>query len=71
MADPTVIKSLTVEKDGNSYVINDTTYESKAAASGGTAVSLCTTGEKYTWNNKQAAVSVTYNSTTKGLTVAL
>ena len=30
----------------------DTTYESKAAASGGTAVSLCTTGEKYTWNNK-------------------
>ena len=26
----------------------DTTYESKAAASGGTAVSLCTTGEKYT-----------------------
>lgn len=31
----------------------DTTYESKAAASGGTAVSLVTTGEKYTWNNKQ------------------
>lgn len=34
----------------------DTTYESKAAASGGTAVSLVTTGEKYTWNNKQAAL---------------
>lgn len=31
----------------------DTTYSSKAAASGGTAVSLVTTGEKYTWNNKQ------------------
>lgn len=30
----------------------DTTYESKAAASGGTDVSLVTTGEKYTWNNK-------------------
>ena len=30
----------------------DTTYESKSAASGGTAVSLVTTGEKYTWNNK-------------------
>lgn len=29
----------------------DTTYSSKAAASGGTAVSLVTTGEKYTWNN--------------------
>ena len=27
-------------------------YESKSAASGGTDVSLCTTGEKYTWNNK-------------------
>ena len=30
----------------------DTTYESKAAVSGGTDVSLVTTGEKYTWNNK-------------------
>lgn len=30
----------------------DTTYESKSASSGGTAVSLVTTGEKYTWNNK-------------------
>jgi len=35
----------------------DTTYESKAAASGGTAVSLVTTGEKYTWNAKQNAIS--------------
>ena len=30
----------------------DTTYESKAAASGGTDVSLVTTGEKYTWNKR-------------------
>lgn len=30
----------------------DTTYENKTAASGGTAVSLVTTGEKYIWNNK-------------------
>ncbi len=37
---------------GSSPKFTDTTYESKAAASGGTAVSLCTTGEKYTWNNK-------------------
>lgn len=29
-----------------------TTYSSKAAASGGTDVSLVTTGEKYTWNSK-------------------
>lgn len=38
--------------DGTWQVPTNTTYESKAAASGGTAVSLCTTGEKYTWNNK-------------------
>jgi len=40
---------------GETYVFttpSDTTYESKSAASGGTAVSLVTTGEKYTWNNK-------------------
>ena len=30
--------------------------ESKAAASGGTDVSLVTTGEKYSWNNKQNAL---------------
>ena len=35
----------------------DTTYESKAAAQGGTAVSLVTIGEKYTWNNKYAKPS--------------
>lgn len=35
----------------------DTTYESKSAASGWTAVSLVTTGEKYTWNNKQNSLS--------------
>lgn len=35
----------------------DTTYESKTASSGGTAVSLVTTGEKYTWNNKYAKPS--------------
>lgn len=33
-------------------VFTDTTYESLAAASGGTAVSLVTTGEKYAWNAK-------------------
>ena len=31
---------------------DNTTYQSKEAASGGTDVSLVTTGEKYTWNNK-------------------
>lgn len=48
----------TVAKDVPSDAIfTDTTYESKTAASGGTAVSLVTTGEKYTWNNKQNALT--------------
>lgn len=38
--------------------LTDTTYESKAAVSGGTAVSLVTTGEKYIWNNKQDALTI-------------
>ena len=37
-------------------VFTDTTYSSKSAASGGTDVSLVTTGEKYTWNDKQNKV---------------
>ena len=39
-------------------------YSSKAASSDGTDVSLVTTGEKYTWNNKQNSVSA-LGSTTK------
>lgn len=43
----------TIEKSVPSdAVFTDTTYESKSASSGGTAVSLCTTGEKYEWNHK-------------------
>lgn len=45
-------------------VDNNTTYSSLAAASGGTAVSLVTTGEKYTWNNKLNASNV-YNGLDK------
>ena len=45
----TTINGVTV---GSSPKFTDTTYTSQAAASGGTAVSLVTTGEKYTWNNK-------------------
>ena len=37
----------------------------KAAASGGTGLSLVTTGEKYTWNNKQNALTFD-NSPTSG-----
>lgn len=46
--------------------LTDTTYESKAAASWGTAVSLVTTGEKYTWNNKQNALTTQTAYTSKG-----
>lgn len=38
---------------GSSPKFTDTTYSSLSAVSGGTTVSLVTTGEKYTWNNKQ------------------
>ena len=40
--------------DGTTFTFTqkDTTYSSKAAVSGGTEVSLVTTGEKYTWNSK-------------------
>lgn len=48
--------NVTVTPDASNHKITiaatDTTYESKSAANGGTAVSLVTTGEKYTWNNK-------------------
>ena len=43
----------------------DTTYESKSAVSGGTDVSLVTTGEKYTWNSK--ADTDTATTSTDGL----
>ena len=46
--------------------LTDTTYESKAAASWWTAVSLVTTGEKYTWNNKQNALSTQTAYSAKG-----
>lgn len=41
-------------------VFTDTTYTSKAAASGGTDVSLCTTGEKYKWNNSPRMTTNSY-----------
>ena len=33
------------------------TLKSETAASGGNTLSLCTTGEKYNWNNKQATLT--------------
>lgn len=46
------------------YPLKDTTYESKSASSWGTDLSLVTTGEKYTWNNKASMSDVTQVSTT-------
>ena len=51
--DAATVNGKTVESNvPDNAVFTDTTYESKAAASGGTDVSLVTTGEKYIWNNK-------------------
>ena len=45
-------QTFTLNGSSTTITLADTTYSSKTAASGGTDVSLCTTGEKYTWNNK-------------------
>ena len=60
--------TITADDTNNKITIaaKDTTYESKAAASGGTDVSLVTTGEKYTWNNKQDALQTQTAYTSKG-----
>ena len=52
---------------GSSPKFTDTTYSSLAAASGGTAVSLVTTGVKYTWNSKTSNTgTITSVKTTAG-----
>lgn len=43
--------------NGTTISATDTTYSSLSAESGGTDVSLVTTGEKYVWNNKQDAIA--------------
>ena len=50
----------TVTADANGVITvnsTNTTYSSQAAASGGTAVSLVTTGEKYNWNTAQSTAN--------------
>ena len=49
---PTALSYTIAKSVPSDAKFTDTTYTSQAAASGGTAVSLVTTGEKYTWNNK-------------------
>jgi len=58
--------SLTVESKGGwtSEVKVNCSYTSETASSGGTDLSLVTTGEKYTWNNKQSQLAKK-GSTTK------
>jgi len=58
---------------GNSPKFTDTTYESKTAVSGGTDLSLVTTGEKFTWNSKADGghthtASIATDSGTSGVT---
>lgn len=55
----TSVWDITLNQSSNETIaFTDTTYESKAAASWGTAVSLVTTGEKYTWNNKASSSDI-------------
>ena len=56
------ISKITV--NGITYNLQDTTYESKQAASGGTDLSLVTTGEKYTWSQETKYGDVEYDTTT-------
>ncbi len=50
--------SFTMNQSGGATInLIDTTYSSLSAVSGGTDKSLVTTGEKYAWNSKQAAIS--------------
>ena len=57
-------------------VFTDTTYSNKAAVSGGTEVSLVTTGDKYTWNNKSdltlgnTASTAAYGNHTHSVSIA-
>ena len=68
--DAITVNSHNVNKNvPSNAVFTDTTYESKTASSGGTDISLCTTGEKYTWNNKTSNTgTVTSIATGAGLT---
>lgn len=51
----TTISGETITYDENNlYITPEDSYTSKPAASGGTDVSLVTTGEKYTWNSKES-----------------
>lgn len=67
------IGSFTVNQSGNTTIDltdSDTTYTSKSAVSGGTDVSLVTTGEKATWNAKTSntgtITGITMNGSSKG-----
>ena len=62
-----------LKDDGTWDTPPNTEYESKAAASGGTDVSLVTTGEKYAWGQKQDSIvfNTAYDATTnKAATMA-
>lgn len=67
------IGSFTVNQSGNTTIDltdSDTTYTSKSAVSGGTDVSLVTTGEKAAWNAKTSnagtITGITMNGSSKG-----
>ena len=48
--------------------LNNSVYQSKTAASGGTDLSLVTTGEKYVWDNKLSSITSSDVTTALGYT---
>lgn len=71
LGNATTVNGHTVNKNVPSDAkFTDTTYESKPAVSGGTDLSLVTTGEKYNWNNASSGgvTNVAYDTTNKKIT---
>lgn len=66
-------KPVYFSSSGRPVAGNETTTTSKAAASGGTDLSLVTTGEKYTWNSKTSntgTVTSVAVSGSKGISIS-
>ena len=62
--------NIQIAADGKTISATDTTYSSLPAASWGVDVSLVTTGEKYTWNWKQDALTPWNNISIVGTTIS-
>lgn len=62
--------NIQIDPQTNTISATDTTYQSLPAAASWTAVSLVTTWEKYTWNNKQNKLTAWANIQINGNTIS-